>query len=366
MSIPSIPKASRAGWTVTRARAEIRRAPLVTPFRIATGAHANLENVFFRIELADGSVGWGEAGVAPHITGETVAGTLRDLRSAARALLGQELSDYRAVCASFRPTFHASPAGLAAFEMAVLDAVARSCGFPFWRWFGQRPARCRTDITVVIGSVREAGAMARRFYRRGFRSFKIKIGTDPDLDLARILAVARHAAGALLLLDGNQGFSADAMLGLLRALRRAGVRPRLLEQPVPRDDWDGLARLTRESGVQVCVDESARTLADAVRVVRSRAAGVVNVKFAKCGVLEAFEIARFVRASGLRLMIGAMMESALAISAAAHFAAGWGGFDYVDLDTTYFLEGPLGKSPFLDGAGRFEFHGAPPGIGVEP
>ena len=208
--------------------------------------------------------------------------------------------------------------------------------------------------------------MARRFHRRGFRSFKVKIGADEETDLARVLTVVRNAPGAALLLDGNQGFDAEGMLQFLGSLRRRGVQPRLLEQPVPRDDWDGLARLTRESGVPVCADESVRTLADAARLIRFQAAGVVNVKFAKSGLFQAVEIARLVRAAGLRLMIGAMLESALAITAAAHFAAGWGGFDYVDLDTTYFLEGPLGRTPFLDEEGRFDFRNAKPGIGVEP
>jgi len=351
---------------VREACAEIGRAPLITPFRIASGEHRRLENVFLRIELANGTTGWGEAGVAPHITGETLEGTLGSLESAARNLIGREVSDYRALCQEFQGVFQGSPSGLAAFEMAVFDAVARSCGVPCWRFFGSRLTGCATDITVVIGSVREAGAMARRFHRRGFGSFKVKIGADEELDLARVLAVVRNAPGAALLLDGNQGYDADGMLKFLGALRRRGVRPRLLEQPVRRDDWDGLARLTRESGVPVCADETVRSLSDAARVVRLRAADVVNIKFAKSGLFQAVEMARFVRASGLRLMIGAMLESALAITAAAHFAAGWGGFHYVDLDTTYFLEGPLAVTPFLDARGRFDFGNAPPGIGVEP
>ena len=364
---PTNAESKSGDWIVREARAEIRRAPLTTPFRIASGQHTRLENVFFRIELANGASGWGEAGVAPHITGETLGGTLASLEMAARVLVGCDLSDYRGLCQDFRPAFRSAPCGLAALEMAVLDAVARSCGIPYWRLFGRRPVGCVTDITIVIGSVREAGAMARRFHRRGFRAFKVKIGAgDADLDLRRVLAVARNAPGAALLLDGNQGFDAEGMLTFLGGLRRGGVRPRLLEQPVPREDWDGLARLNREGGVPVCADESVRTLGDAARLVRLQAADVVNIKFAKSGLFEAVEIARFARAAGLRLMIGAMLESALAISAAAHFAAGWGGFDHVDLDTTYFLEGPLARSPFLDATGRFDFRNAPPGIGIEP
>jgi len=339
-------------------------APLVTAFRIATGQHDHLENVLLKIELEDGTAGYGEAGVATHITGETLEQTTANLQTVARDLVGANLAEYRACCERFRPAFHQNAAAQAAFEMAVLDAVARSCGFPFWRFFGNRPARCVTDITIVIGSVEEAESQTRHYYRLGFRTFKIKIGTDEDLDIARVRAVATHAPDAALLLDGNQGYDAPRMLALLRTLRRHGVQPNLLEQPVPREDWDGLARLTRESGVLVCADESVRTLADAAYAIKTGAVKAINVKFAKSGVLQAADIARLARGAGLKLMVGAMLESAVSITAAAQFAAGMGCFDFIDLDTTYFIGGPLAVSPCLDGFGRFNFRSPLRGIGV--
>lgn len=276
-----------------------------------------------------------------------------------------DLYDYRGVCAEFRPLFLGNHAGLAAFEMAVLDGVAKSCRFPFYRFFGGRAVSLASDITVVIGSQPEAEATARAYCKRGFRAFKIKIGADEAVDLDRVLAVARTARGAKILLDANQGYDAPRMLRFLRELRKRGVIPALIEQPVPREDWEGLAKLTRESGVPVCADESVKSLADAVRAVKLRAVDVINIKFMKSGILEGAEIARLARAAGLRLMIGAMMESALAITAAAHFAAGFGGFDFVDLDTTFFVKGPLARSRYLDRGGRFDFKDAGPGIGVK-
>jgi L-Ala-D/L-Glu epimerase len=325
-----------------------------------------MENVFLRVALADGTTGWGEGGVATHITGETLESTLSNLRRAAADLVGRDLSDYRAVCRSVGERFGTNRAGLAAMEMAVLDLVSQAGGFPFGRLFGGRLGRCATDVTIVIGSVREAMEATRRFYRRGFQTFKIKIGTDVEVDLERVRTVARNAPGSVILLDGNQGYDAEGMMRFLRALRRDGIRPRMVEQPVPRGDWEGLARLTRESGTLICGDESVRTLGEAITAVRSRTVNVVNVKFVKSGVLEAADIARYVRAAGVKLMMGAMLESALSITAAAQFAVGLGGFDYIDLDTTFFIRGPFGRSPYLDGAGRFDFRQAQPGIGVTP
>jgi len=111
----------------------------------------------------------------------------------------------------------------------------------------------------------------------------------------------------------------------------------LLEQPVAREDWEGLGKLAREAGMPVAADESCRSPADAIRIGAHKLAQVINIKLAKCGVVQALEIAAIARASGLGLMIGGMVETRLAMGFSAHFAAGLGGFDWIDLDTPLLL-----------------------------
>jgi len=364
----------RVSFVIDDAVAAIIRAPLVTPFRIATGQHDELANVFLRLRTSDGLCGYGEAAVATHITGETVAATLTNLQAAAAALRGRRIDDPEEVCREFSPAFAGNHAGLAALEMALLDVVSREQGVPFYRLFAPAAAQepllsFSTDITIVIGSIDEARAAARQFAAQGFKSFKIKIGIDEALDLSRILAVREIAPDSELILDANMGFSADRMLAFLDRLDTCGVQPVLLEQPVPKHDWDGLAAITSAlagSGTLVCADESVGSLADARRAIDNGAVSAINVKFMKSGILEGAEIARLASSQGIRLMLGAMMESALAITASAHFAAGLGCFEFMDLDTTFFLKGELAHSPYLDSSGRFDLHRAGHGIGVEP
>ncbi len=360
---------SDPSWAIVRrAQAFVVEAPLLTPFRIATGQHTTLENVFFTIELANGIRGYGEAAVASHITGESVARTRDNLKKAARACEGEDISDHASFLKGFREAFTGNHAGLAALEMAVLDAWTRARGIPLWKLFGIRPAPLSSDITIVIGTLDEARDAAAAFFRQGFRVFKVKVGRDMDLDLQRVLAVSRVSPQARIIVDVNQAYDAAGTLRFLKALKAGGVLPLLLEQPVPRDDWDGLAAITHavKGGVLVCADESVKSLADVRRAIRMKAVSAVNIKLMKSGILEAEAIARAARAAGLELMIGAMMESSLAITAAAHLAAGLGGFRFVDLDTTYFLKGPLSRSPYLDGKGCFDLADAGPGIGVVP
>jgi L-alanine-DL-glutamate epimerase-like enolase superfamily enzyme len=312
--------------------------------------------------------------VATHITGETVAATLANLQAAAAALTGRRVDDPAEVCREFATGFQGNHAGLAALEMAMLDLSSRLQRIPLYRLFApvagsQAVFTFDTDITIVIGSLDEARAAARQFTDRGFTTFKIKVGRDEELDLQRVLAVRKIAPESRLILDANMGFSADRMLAFLDRLDRCGARPVLLEQPVPKHDWAGLAAITTAlagSGTLVCADESVGSLADARRAIDSNAVSAINVKTMKSALLESAEIARLAAAHGIPLMLGAMMESALAITASAHLAAGLGCFDFMDLDTTFFIRGDLARSPYIDDSGRFDLRAAGPGIGVEP
>jgi L-Ala-D/L-Glu epimerase len=364
----------RVSFVLDDAVASIIRAPLITPFRIATGQHDELANVFLRLRTGDGICGYGEAAVATHITGETVAATLANLQAVAAALRGRRIDSPEEVCREFSPAFAGNHAGLAALEMALLDIVSRMRGIPFYRLFAPAAAKepllaFDTDITIVIGSLDEARAAARQFAQRGFKAFKIKIGRDEELDLNRILAVREIAPDCELILDANMGFSAERMLAFLDRLDKSGARPVLLEQPVPKNDWEGLAAITAAlagSGTLVCADESVGSLDTARRAIDTGAVSAINIKFMKSGIIEGAEIARLANGQGIRLMLGAMLESALSITAAAHFAAGLGCFDFIDLDTTFFIRGELAHSPYLDGSGRFDLRRAGHGIGVEP
>jgi L-alanine-DL-glutamate epimerase-like enolase superfamily enzyme len=180
--------------------------------------------------------------------------------------------------------------------------------------------------------------------------------------------VAIHAVApeSPLILDGNGGMSADDALELLGALHIQNIRPALLEQPVPGDDWAGMAQLARWGDVPVAADETASSAANVLRVVYERAAQVVNIKLMKAGVVEALDIAAICRAAQIRLMVGGMVESILAMTMSAHFAAGQGGFAFVDLDTPMFMaENPF-EGGFRQSGARLDLSHITAGHGVRP
>lgn len=341
------------------------RAELIQPFRTALGDHNVLENVLFSLKLSDGSRGYGEAAVATHITGETADQTMRNLERVGRSLIGRDAGDYLNLSAHLHDGLSTNKCALAAIETALLDALTRSWKIPLWKFFGDKPKRLTSDITIVIADLKETQESVRKFYKQGFRAFKVKIGRDEDLDVQRVLAVSKMAPRSAIYLDANQGYSAAQTLRFLKRIGKEGVRPQLVEQPVHRDDPDGLLKVTKDSGIPVCADESARSLSEVAAIIRKKAAQVINIKLMKTGIFESREIALLARAKGVKLMVGGMMETSLAMTASAHMAAGLGCFDFVDLDTPFFIKGAVARNPMLNNKGIYDLKRSGPGIGVK-
>jgi len=343
---------------------QILKAELNQPFRTALGTHDYLENILFGIELEDKTKGWGEAAVATHITGETLRQTLDNLERIKKQLLGESPARVEEISQRFHQILSSNPCAIAAIETALLDALTRQERMPLWRFFGRRCHKLTSDITIVLAGLKETESSVKKYFRQGFRAFKVKIGRDMDLDFKRLEIVKRSAPRSRIYLDANQGYTADEMLKFLKLLEKGKIKIDLLEQPVPKDDWEGLKRISRSTTIPVCADESVRTMDDARKIIKQKLVPVINIKIMKCGIVHACKIARLARASGIKLMIGGMMETSLAMTASAHLAAGLGCFDYIDLDTPFFIKGGLKGNSYLSSDGQYDLRKVKAGVGI--
>lgn len=319
---------------------------LTEPFGIAGGTAEVARIALVRVTLDDGTRGLGEAAPLPAYNGETVEHALETLVAARQCWLGKKAGAWRERAAALSQIPRASAAACCALETALCDALARRAGLSLHAWFGgKEPTRLESDVTIPIMEPAAAQSAAQRWARDGFRSLKIKIGNGDDFE--RILAAHSGAPEAKLLLDANGGLSAEAASALIERLRSAGVTIDLFEQPVARSDWAGLERVAKQ--VRIALDESVVSARDAWEAARRLGAPhVINVKLMKSGIAESLDICAVARASGMSLMIGGMLESALAMSTSACFATGQGGFEFVDLDTPLFLR----RSPCVGGFTR--------------
>lgn len=347
--------------------------PLREPFGIAGGAQELAANLLVTVELADGTLGRGEAAPFPAFNGETQAGTRAAIEAARGLVEGADAQAWRAVAGALRATIRGAGAARCAVETAILDALTRRAGLPLWAFFGGAGTSLLTDITIPTGSAERAEEAARRIAAAGFETIKLKVGgAGAAADRDRVAAIHGAAPGCALILDGNGGLRAAQAIALVRDARAIGAEVALLEQPVPRDDWDGMREVTRHAGAPVAADESLSSAEDAIRIAAERAATVLNIKPMKQGLAEALDIAAVGRAAGLGLMIGGMVESILAMTASACLAAGLGGFSFVDLDTPLFLaENPFDggftqQGPRLDLSSIAAGHGVAPRVTGQP
>ncbi|CAN6445946.1 unnamed protein product [Victoria cruziana] len=335
----------RETFTVDVKQAEGRAldVPLISPFTIASSNLVKAENVAIRVELSNGSVGWGEAPILPSVTAEdqTLAlekakGACDFLKNAHPKTLDYLLSEINQLLPG-----HAFASVRAGVEMALIDAVANSVRVPLWRLFGGASNSLTTDITIPIVLPAEAATLAAKYAKQGFKTLKLKVGKNLNADIEVLRAIKVAHPDCSFILDANEGYTVGEAIEVLEKLNELGVAPMLFEQPVHRDDWDGLGHVSKVAkekyGVSVAADESCRSILDVKTIIYGNLADVINIKIAKFGVIGALEIIEAAKGAGLALMIGGMVETRLAMGFSGHLAAGLGCFKFVDLDTPLLL-----------------------------
>ena len=278
----------------------IERWPLAGAFTISRGSKT--EAVVVVAELSDGSQhGRGEC--VPYARyGETPDGVVAAIE-AMRPALGRGLA--RADLQG------AMPGGAArnALDCAFWDVSAKAAGRPVHELAGLAAPQPR--VTAYTISLAEPAAMAAAAERASGRPLlKVKLGSGAD-DGARIAAVRRAAPRAELIVDANEGWTADNLAQNLAACADASVT--LIEQPLPEGKDEALSRIKRI--IPVCADESIHGLASLEALAGKYDA--VNIKLDKTGGLsEALALAAAAEQRGLAIMVGCMVATSLAMAPA--------------------------------------------------
>jgi len=312
--------------------------PMTDPFVVATGVRLAAENVFVRVTLSNGMHGYGEAAPFPEVGGETRDSCLSALERLAERMLAERIDRFAHLAGLLKEDQPHQPAARCALETAAVDAYCRCLGIPMWQLWGGADVRKReSDITIPICDLQKTIDLGRHWYGKGFRLFKMKVGKDVEKDIRRVEALHHALGGIAFIGDGNQGFSRQECSAFVKGVRQFGGALTLLEQPLPRNDLEGLAAVRRDTGIPVAADESVRSLADAHSVVASHAADFINIKIMKTGLVEAREIAAYTLSSGLRLMVGGMVETRIAMGCSFSLVLGIAGFEVLDLDTPLLL-----------------------------
>ncbi|GAB5447040.1 N-acetyl-D-Glu racemase DgcA [Gymnodinialimonas sp.] len=217
----------------------------------------------------------------------------------------------------------ALPAGAArnALDCALIDLRAKSQGVRAWDLFDRpAPGPVTSAFTLSLDTPENMRAAAAKHAHRPL--LKIKLGT-PD-DMARLEAVRKGAPKAAIIVDANEGWTAEVYSDLAPHLLRLGVQ--MVEQPLPAGEDDMLAEIARP--LPVCADESCHDRASLPGLKGKY--DMVNIKLDKTGGLtEALALYDAARAEGYAVMVGCMVGSSLAMAPAMILAQG---AEIVDLD----------------------------------
>ncbi len=291
---------------------------------------ANALNVV--IEADNGLVGYGEGTAVEYVTGETRETVVCDIATVRHLLEGWNVDAWRGFCCEARQALPNRRTACAGLEMAIIDLYCKTHGIAMTSFFGGVMPFVISDLTIPISTPELAFQLAEEAACT-YSSLKIKVGgKDRSEDMERVRQIHLAAPDAKLRIDANQGFSADDAVRFVRKLGDFGIVPELVEQPVPNDDIEGLRYVKEHVQPPVIADESALDPTTVMKLIKAEAVDGVNIKLMKAGITGALDIIAMVRAAGLKLMIGCMLETPVGIGIAVHLASGTGAFQYLDLD----------------------------------
>ena len=331
---------------------ETRRLHLTETWTISRNASTYKDNVFVGIEK-DGVTGWGEA--APNVRyGEDSVRTTEYILKVRDLLRSSDFFQFEQLHREISGCIRDQNCAIAALDMAILDWVGKARGIPVFSMWGLDPADAPpTSISIGIDIPER---MQKKILEHPDASiFKIKLGKDRDREIVRAV---REVTDAPICVDANEGWT-DKQVALEHILWLKDKNVSFVEQPLPATQHDDMIWLKRHSPLPLYADEAVHTARDIVRIAGGYHG--INIKLMKSGgVQEAVRMIHVARALNMRVMLGCMVESSLAISAGVHLSPL---ADYVDLDGNLLLA----EDPWLGISmqrGRLYPSGRP-GLGVE-
>ena len=214
-----------------------------------------------------------------------------------------------------------------AIDNAAHDLYGKIVGRPCHQIW-ELPANnlIKTCYTISIAPIEK---MVSKIKKLDFDIYKIKLGTDHDLDIIRAL---RNHSDAVFRVDANCGWNAEQTIAHAPVLKDLGVE--FIEQPLPTDDWEGMQKVYRQTALPVLADESCIEESDVDRCA-GNFHGIV-IKLMKCGgITPARRMIERAKTLGLKVMCGCMVESSVGISAIGQLLPA---LDYVDMDGALLID----------------------------
>ncbi|MGB8193879.1 MAG: dipeptide epimerase [Chitinophagaceae bacterium] len=239
-----------------------------------------------------------------------------------------------------------------ALDMAGWDLFGKMTGKPLYQLWGLDTSSIPvTDYTIGIDTIEK---MVQKMKDKPWPIYKIKLGTAEDIAIVQAL---RKHTDAVLRVDANSGWTLEEALEKIPQLKELGVE--LVEQPLAKENWEGMKQLFEKSSLPLYADESCVAESD-VDKCHGYFHGI-NIKLTKCsGLTPAKRMIAHARALNMQVMVGSMNESSIGTAAIAHLLPL---VDHVDMDGPLLLAEDIATGLSFH-EGRVVYSGKP-GLGVE-
>lgn len=221
---------------------------------------------------------------------------------------------------------------VAALDIAAWDIFGKLKKMPLYTlWQTDIATAPPTDYTIGIDSIEK---MIEKMKAKPWPIYKIKLGTKEDIPIMEAL---RKNSDAVFRVDANAGWKLDEALEIITVLKDLNIE--LVEQPLAKDDWEGMKVLYEKSELPLFADESCVYEGD-VKKCHSYFHGI-NIKLTKCsGITPALRMIKEAKQLGMKTMLGCMNESTIGSAAIVHLAPQ---VDYIDADGPLLLEEDIAK-----------------------
>lgn len=239
-----------------------------------------------------------------------------------------------------------------ALDMAAWDMFGKLSRQPLYQLWQLDPAKAPlTDYTIGIDTIDK---MVAKMKEKPWPIYKIKLGTPEDI---AIVTALRQHTDAILRIDANAGWTVEEALEKIPQLAALGVE--FIEQPLAKDNWEGMKILFERSQLPLIADEACVVQEDVEKCYQHFHG--INIKLTKCsGITPARFMIEKARSLGMKVMVGSMNESTIGTAAIAHLTPL---LDYVDMDGPLLLKEDIAKGIEFDN-GKVVFSGQP-GLGIE-
>lgn len=293
--------------------------PFRAAFKHSLKSRDNSESIFVKASLDNGVVGFGESLPRSYVTGNTQDDVYKQLKEFLPKLNGIELNVSTGGVNFIKSLDGVEAEARCALEMALLDCIGKVSNRPIHDILGKSLNNSFASSAIISGdSVFKAAITTIYFKSKGYKFFKVKVGTDNDLERVRI--VRRLAGDVDIRVDANGAWDVVGTLEAIKAMRQFNIS--CVEQPTPKGDFDAMREVADSCREPVMADESLCTVNDALKLAQAKCCDMLDVRLSKCGgIFRSMEIIKVAHDHEMGYQIGCHVgESGILTAAAMHLA----------------------------------------------